>query len=114
MLILLIVGCGGSGSPPEPPIPIFCSAVVEWGPPKFRMDGSPITVAELAKYTIYVNEEEGKNEATLVLVIGIQDASFVSWEIRNLDLQLHWFYMTVTDTGNRTSPYSNEISKDCG
>lgn len=109
-------GCVESGSPPQPPVSVFCSAFLEWEPPKFRMDGSPITIEELSKYTIYVNEEEGKNEATLVLVIDINDPSLVSWEIRNLDVQLHWFYMTVTDNSrptNFTSPYSNELRKDC-
>jgi len=99
-------------SPPAPPIPTFCSAILEWGPPVSRMDGSPISIEELSKYTIYVNEEEGRNESTLVLVIDITDPSLVSWEIRNIDLQTHWFYMTVTDKSwpwNLTSPYSNEL-----
>jgi hypothetical protein len=114
VLLGLLVGCGGNGSPPQPPVPTFCSAFLEWGPPEFRMDGSPITVAELAKYTIYVNEEGGRNQSTLVLVVEVQNPNTVSWEIRNLDLTSHWFYMTVTDTKDRTSPYSNELTKDCG
>ena len=107
----LLVGCSGGDKTED--LPSFCSALLSWGPPEFRMNGSPITVAELAKYTIYVNEEEGQDQSTLVMVIDVENSSMVAWVIESLPLTSHWFYLTVTDTEGRVSPYSNELPKNC-
>jgi len=77
------------------------------------MDNTPLTLDELQKFTLYVNDAEGMEEARITLVVDLTDVYLIQWEIRNLPAGLHWFYMTATDTENRVSGYSNELSKFC-
>jgi len=77
------------------------------------MDSTPLTLNELQKFTLYVNDAEGMEEARITLVVDLTDVYLIQWEIRNLPAGQHWFYMTATDTENNVSGYSNEVSKFC-
>ena len=120
-MLLLLAGCpGGNNSPPGDPDPSdTCTAILEWAPPTARMDESPLTLEELQKFTVYVNNAEGMEEARITLVIDLTDVYMIQWEIRNLPAGQHWFYMTATALGtvpgqpNPVSGYSNELSKFC-
>jgi hypothetical protein len=115
LVLLILSGCGGRGkNPPKPPDPkITCDMVVSWEIPVERTDGSELLIEDIAKYTIFVNEEQGVQESTLELEIDIMNQFLTQWRINKLDKGDHWFYMTVTDSENRESTFSNEIPKTC-
>lgn len=114
ILGLLLVGCSDNSSPPtEPDLINTCTAILEWAPPIKNMDGTSLELEKLQKFTIYVNDAEGMEEARIILVIDLTDVYLIQWEIRNLPAGLHWFYMTATDTENNVSGFSNEKSKTC-
>lgn len=117
--LLLLAGCGGQNGdnpawPPDPTDPNnICTATLDWAPPTGRMDTTPLRVEELQKFTIYINDAEGMEEARITMVIDLTDVYLIQWEIRNLPAGRHWFYMTVTDLDNLVSAYSNELTKVC-
>lgn len=118
--LLLLGGCSGGSGGNGPGLPLdpndptnTCIATLSWSPPTERMDDSPLALEELAKFTIYVNDAEGMEEARITLVIDLTDVYLIQWEIRNLPAGQHYFYMTVTDTEGLASGYSNEVSKFC-
>lgn len=77
------------------------------------MDGTPLALSELQKFTIYVSESPDPADMLIELVIDVNDANMISWEVRNLTTTQHFFWVTATDTDNRESAPSNVEDKDC-
>jgi hypothetical protein len=112
-ILLILAGCGGgSDSPPKPPT-VLCSAFLQWEAPTTRRDGTSLSLSELKAFTIYVSESPDPADMLIELVVGIEDANLISWEVRNLTVTQHYFWVTATDTENRESSPSNVEDKVC-
>lgn len=77
------------------------------------MDGTPLPLEELSKFTIYMSESPDPADMLIELVIDVEDQNLISWEVRNLTVKQHYFWVTATDTDNRESAPSNVEDKDC-
>lgn len=77
------------------------------------MDGTPLALDELSAFTIFVSESLDPADMMIELVIGIEDTNMISWEVRNLTVAQHYFWVTATDTEGRESAPSNVEGKDC-
>lgn len=110
---LLIAGCDRGGSSPPAPPTVMCSAFLQWTAPTERMDGTALTVSELKSFTIFVSESPDPDDMLIELIVGITDVNLISWEVKNLTLAQHYFWVTVTDTDNRESAPSNVEDKQC-
>ncbi len=111
--VLAVSSCGSDGSPPSPPSAANCTAFLQWVPPIERMDGTPLTIAELDKFTIFVSESPDPRDMLITLVVEVTDANMISWEVVALSAEQHFFWVTVTDTEGRESGPSNVEDKDC-
>lgn len=110
--LLILAGCGG-GADTVPLPDNTCTATLTWEYPVVRLDGTTLSREELQKLTIYVNEQSGMNEETIERIEDIMDINIITWEVRQLNDGVHWFYLTVTDVKNTESGFSNEESKLC-
>jgi len=106
-LILMLVSCSGSSKPQK------CMATLTWATPTERLDGTPLSLSELSKITIYMSEQEDTDTIFLERVEDLHDVNFITWELKNLPPGQHWFYITVTDIENHISPFSNILGKIC-
>lgn len=113
--LLFLAGCSGgsSNAPPNAPPIVQCSAFLQWEAPTERADGTPLALSELSKFTIYISESPDPADMLIELVIDIADANMISWEVRNLTVAQHFFWVTATDTENRESAPSNVEDKQC-
>jgi len=109
-ILILLVGCdGGSSTTPTSD----CIATVTWEVPTQRMDGTPILIADISKITIYMSEAPFTDDMYKELEVQILNPMLITWEIKNVDIGEHWFYLTITDTEDNTSAYSNILGKIC-
>ena len=108
LLLLMLAGCGEDRQPLLP-----CIATVLWAAPAERLSGELLPADELAKFTIFVNRLEGRQQKSVEFTIDVTDVHIIQWEIRRLTKGTHWFYLSVTDTDNVESGFSNEMSKVC-
>jgi len=110
----MLAGCGQGGgfNPPEPPVATDCTAFLQWIAPTERMDGTPLLITELSKYTVYVSESPEPLDMLIEMVIEISDPNVISWEVFDLS-HPHWFWVTATDTEGLESGPSNVEGKDC-
>lgn len=113
VIALAVAGCGGGGSPPEPPVAIPCTAFLQWQAPASRMDGTAILPGELDKFTIFVSSSPAPADMLIVLVVDVEDGNLTSWEVKALSSSQHYFWVTVTDTESRESGPSNVEEKNC-
>ena len=112
LLLLLLSSCGKGGGFSNPPLEP-CSAILLWAVPKFRINDKPLPLDELAKITIFVNRLSGFRKEFIEFTVDITDVNLIQWEIKDLNRGRHWFYLTVTDTDNIESGFSNEEFKIC-
>lgn len=89
---------------------LAADALVRWTPPTERVDGTPLTVSELDKYTIWYGPQgqdltwihtEPSGSADQTTVTGIDLSNGRTW----------CFQADVTDTDGRTSTRSNTSCK---
>lgn len=114
---LLLAGCDGGGetppgTPPAPP-PKVCQMVVTWEAPTFYTNGEQMLVEHIAKFTLYVNTAEDMSDATLERIEVVDNNEEVSWVLEAVPEGEYWFYMTVTDTLDKTSIESNQLKGVC-
>lgn len=113
VLSLVLAGCGeGAGTFNLPPAAKTCSATLTWEAPYDRIDGTPLTTAELQKYTIYVNRRDSVETNSLITIIEVTDTNLITYETE-VPKGVKYFYMTVTDTEGRESTFSNILSQIC-
>ena len=93
--------------PADPPPPVPTSIGVKWDIPVTRVDGVVLPVSEIAKYTIHI----GVASRVYATQIDINDATLVNFTISSLASAGYYITMTTTDTGGRTSAFSNEVFK---
>lgn len=109
-LCLILAACdGGGGTTPTSE----CSATLTWVAPSHTLDGSPITVGELSKFTIFLSEQPDTEDIYREMEIDINNTFLVTWEVKNIPVGQHYFYMTATDLDDNISAYSNILSKQC-
>lgn len=113
LVTLLLAGCGPGGSSIELPPEATCSATLTWQAPNDRIDGTPITIEELDKFTIYINRRNSTDPSTVVLIVDLTDTTQQMAEITDIPKGQRYFYMTVTDLNGVESPFSNILSKLC-
>ncbi len=111
VILLLLASCSDNINYTDdvPVIEDTCIATLSWETPTERIDGSKLMLKELQKFTIYMSDIKG-----LTRIIDITDVYLIQWEIRGLTEGLYWFYITVTDSGDRESSPSNKVVKECG
>ena len=113
VLGLLSTACGGeASSPPDPQN--TCNVKVEWEYPVNRLDGTPLTIQEIAKLTIYISASEGGDDDDLIRIEDVTASNGRNTYVLHWVPQgLSWYTLTVTDTEGRESQVSNEIPKLC-
>ena len=111
-LIVLLTGCGGSSdsspSPSNPTPPVSYSMNLAWKAPISRMDGSSLSLNDVAGYKIYM----GKSESNLDLVKTIEDPQTLSTEITDLSQGKYYFAIATYDSENLVSPLSNTLIRE--
>jgi len=113
LLAIILVACDSDADHDGLPPTATCEILVTWSAPSTRLDGTPITLKELEKYTIYVNLRESTDDSTLVMIADITDTTIESWLLKYVHKGRVYIYLTVTDTEGRISPYSNMLDIVC-
>lgn len=110
--IVLLTGCGGSSdsspSPSNPTPPVSYSMSLAWKAPISRMDGSSLSLNDVAGYKIYM----GKSESNLDLVKTIDDPLTLTTEITGLSQGKYYFAISTYDSENLVSPLSNTLIRE--
>lgn len=83
------------------------SASLGWVAPTTRSDGTPLSLSELAGYTLYYGTSQGSYTDS----IGIDDTYATSLTVTDLPVGTYYFVMTVRDTNGLESDYSGVASK---
>jgi hypothetical protein len=83
------------------------SVSLSWTAPTRRADGSPLSLSELAGYTVRYGTSLGRyNNA-----IGVGDRSRTSLTITDLPSGTYYFVVTARDSSGMESSYSSAVSK---
>jgi len=96
-----------SVSAPALPEAANASAVLSWNAPTTRADGSPLTMADIDGYEIYVLSESTGETATITL----DDGAASSYTLDNLPADTYHFSMAAKDTQGNLSALSAVVSK---
>ncbi|HFD79524.1 MAG TPA: hypothetical protein ENK05_03880 [Gammaproteobacteria bacterium] len=88
-------------------LPATGSVTLKWNAPVMRSDGTPLTMAEIAGYTVYYGTEPGNYTES----VDINDAYTTSITISDLPLGTYYFVLTTRDTDGRESSYSSMATK---
>jgi hypothetical protein len=108
-------GKGGSATaiatitvaPKPAPVVASGSAVLSWSIPTTRSNGSPLTMAELAGYEIYVlSESTGQSS-----VVTVSSGSTTTYTVSGLAAGTYYFSMAAKDTAGNLSALSAVVSK---
>jgi len=83
------------------------SVSLEWVAPTRRSDGSPISVSELAGYTVHYGPSQGNYTSS----IGIDDPFATSVVVTDLPVGTYYFALTVDDINGQRSDYSGALLK---
>ncbi len=79
--------------------------LLSWSVPVEREDRSPLSLSEIAGYSIYYGPRQGDYLNT----IDINDGAAVSYTMSDLPVGTYYIVLTVRDTEGRESRYSNEL-----
>jgi hypothetical protein len=93
--------------------PTDCIAAVTWQPPSQTLDGSPLTVEELRKFTVFLSSQPDTDDIFKQLQVDITNTYLITWEIKNIPEGAYYYYMTATDLEGNVSAYSNILFKEC-
>jgi hypothetical protein len=108
-------GKGGSATaiatitvaPKPAPVVASGSAVLSWSIPTTRSNGSPLTMAELAGYEIYVlSESTGQSS-----VVTVSSGATTTYTVSGLAAGTYYFSMAAKDTAGNLSALSAVVSK---
>lgn len=87
--------------------PADCEITLRWIPPTEYEDDSPLTPENIKKFTInWFNEDK-----TTIVSIDVDDPTAMTWLFLNMPAGKMSFRMTVTDTDDVESDWSNVITK---
>ena len=81
------------------------SVSLSWAAPTTRADGTPLSLAEIAGYTLYYLTSEGTYS------IDINDASTTSLIVSDLPAGTCYFVMIARDASGNESDYSRLVSR---
>ncbi|MGD8853923.1 MAG: putative Ig domain-containing protein [Gammaproteobacteria bacterium] len=82
------------------------TVTVSWTAPTARTDGSPLSISELAGYTV----EYGSTEGSYTSAIPVDDPSATSLDVTGLPAGTYSFVVTARDSSGRESAYSAVVS----
>ncbi len=89
------------------PAVVTGSAVLNWSIPTTRADSSPLTMAEIAGYEIYVlSESTGQSS-----VINVPSGATSTYTVSGLAADTYYFSMAAKDTAGNLSALSAVVSK---
>jgi len=92
---------------PAPATVTSGAAVLSWSIPTTRADGSPLTMAEIAGYEIYVlSESTGQSS-----VIAVSSGATSTYTVSGLAAGTYYFSMAAKDTAGNLSALSTVVSK---
>jgi hypothetical protein len=83
------------------------SITLSWTPPSTREDGTSLSLSEIDGYHIY----RGDSEASLELVMDINDSSVTEYTLTNIPTGTYYFSVTTYDLDGNESGFSNTIQK---
>ena len=83
------------------------SATLSWAAPVTREDGSPLPFSEIGGYKVYA----GTNEADLDLLVNLSDPEALEYEVTDLSPGTHYFAVTVYNTEDNESDFSDVVNK---
>ena len=83
------------------------SVTLGWTAPAERADGSPITMSEIAGYTVYYGTEMGSYPN----VLNVDDGSATSATLTDLPVGTYYLVVSTRDNEGRESGYSDEVLK---
>jgi hypothetical protein len=83
------------------------SVSLSWTAPVARTDGSPITVSDIAGFTVYYGTSPGSYPNRL----NVNNGSATSATIANLLAVTYYLVVTTPDSGSRESSYSSAVAK---
>lgn len=84
------------------------SASLSWVAPTTRVDGSPLSLSQIAGYRVY----RGTSSGNLTLLRDLNDGSLTSYTATGLAAATtHYFAVTVYDSNGNESGYSAVVSK---
>lgn len=81
------------------------SAVIEWTPPDFYVDGMELPASEILSYTLYYGQEPGNYTQQVTITPDAREHTISG-------LSGTWYFvMTATSVELEESAYSNEVSR---
>jgi len=98
---------GSTGGGTTDTAPQLGSTTLNWLAPVTRGDGTPLSISEIAGYTLYYGESAGD----LSNSITIDDAYTTSVTVTDLPLGVYYFVVTAHDTAGLESADSNTATK---
>jgi hypothetical protein len=96
---------GGEGS--SNTAPSTGGASLSWVAPVSKIDGSPLSLGEIAGYRIY----HGITSGNLTLLHDLGDGSAMDYTVTGLTSGTHYFAVTAYDYSENESGYSDIVSK---
>lgn len=95
---------GGEGSGSGPSTGDFS---LSWTAPVIRLDGSPMSLAEIGGYRIYYGSTQGDYPDS----VDINDGATTAATVSNVPVGTYYIVMTTYDSGGRESTQSGVVSK---
>jgi len=94
-------------TPPPADVPISGSASLSWIAPIERIDGTSLSMAEIAGYRIYM----GSSATNLALLTDVADAYIMKYKVDNLGEGTYYFAVSTYSIENIESNVSQIVSK---
>jgi hypothetical protein len=114
LVVSLLVACGGGGNTAAGGSTSVGTGATQsssfslsWVAPVTRTDGTPITLAEIEGYKVYIGTSAGSYSN----IVDITDGSQTSATITGLSGGAYHVAMTTYDNNGIESPYSPEVIK---
>jgi hypothetical protein len=89
------------------PQPTTGDVTLSWAAPSTRVDGSVLSLSQIAGYKIYMGESANRLDLTLEL----EDGTLDHYVMEDLDNGTYYFAVTAYDTAGRESHLSNIVAK---